>query len=524
MKDFLPIVKLACLTAAAALIVSCGGGADYRNVLPADSFVTMSVDAASLLKKSGTCDAASNPLLDRLKAELDKAEELSAEEKEYLFSLLENPAESGLDLKKELFLFMSADGADINNPEVGGGLLFPVGDKSKLDALIARINEKSGTETVTEAGVSVVKIGEESEASGVCAYNDIACLLYFKTDPCGVVEEKVRKLFAQKRAESLMGDKAVAARLAARNDVNMVVSYANLSAMMNNPMLGAMPMMDVLKGALVMGSANFEKGRIVSDAAVSYKDKASVEKAAAFYAYVKPQTGDLLRYVPAGSLAALSYGLDGEKLYAMLAAMPGYGMMLGNPMVKQVLDAFDGEIIDLGQQRRDRETSVRGHSRERDHAVAVLQTVVTNLAGMPVQQTAEGEYVFNSGDVSVLFGVKNKVLYCTTDAAVKSALDGVKIESLMSLDGIVKGQSCTFWVDFKGLSALVSQLAGETGTPQTEAALAVLGMFDDMEAYSTMEGGKLVVNMADKEQNAFKTICDTTGALIRQYMPEADEI
>ena len=169
MKNFLPIVKLACLTAAAALIVSCGDGADYRNVLPADSFVTMSVDAASLLKKSGTCDAASNPLLDRLKAELDKAEELSAEEKEYLFSLLENPAESGLDLKKELFLFMSADGADINNPEVGGGLLFPVGDKSKLDALIARINEKSGTETVTEAGVSVVKIGEESEASGVCA-------------------------------------------------------------------------------------------------------------------------------------------------------------------------------------------------------------------------------------------------------------------------------------------------------------------------------------------------------------------
>lgn len=49
-------------------------------------------------------------------------------------------------------------------------------------------------------------------------------------------------------------------------------------------------------------------------------------------------------------------------------------------------------------------------------------------------------------------------------------------------------------------------------------------MFDDMEAYSTMEGGKLVVNMADKEQNAFKTICDTIGALIRRYMPETDEI
>lgn len=230
----------------------------------------------------------------------------------------------------------------------------------------------------------------------------------------------------------------------------MVVSYANLSAMMNNPMLGAMPMMDVLKGALVMGSANFEKGRIVSDAAVSYKDKASVEKAAAFYAYVKPQTGDLLRYVPAGSLAALSYGLDGEKLYAMLAAMPGYGMMLGNPMVKQVLDAFDGDcVISFSGMTPDGRFPIASLLAQVNDP-AVLQTVVTNLAGMPVQQTAEGEYVFNSGDVSVLFGVKNKVLYCTTDTAVKSALDGAKIESLMSLDGIVKGQSCTFWVDFKG--------------------------------------------------------------------------
>lgn len=55
---------------------------------------------------------------------------------------------------------MSADGADINNPEVGGGLLFPGRRQIQTGRLIARINEKSGTETVTEAGVSVVKIGE----------------------------------------------------------------------------------------------------------------------------------------------------------------------------------------------------------------------------------------------------------------------------------------------------------------------------------------------------------------------------
>ena len=524
MKNLLPIIKSACLAAVAVLIVSCGGGADYRNLLPADSFMTMSVNPASLMEKSGACDAAHNPLLDRLKAELGKTENLSAEESEYLLSLLENPAESGLDLKKDLFFFMSLGGADVNNPEVSGGLLFPVGDKSKLDALIARINGKSGTETVTENGVSVVKIGEESAESGVCAYNDIACMLFFRTNPCGGIEAKVRELFAQKQDQSLMGNKAIAAQLAGQNDVNVVMSYANASFLTNNPMLSTMPMMDILKGSAMIGSLNFEKGSVVCNATMAYEDKESEKKAMEYYAYVKPQTGDLLRYVPANTIGTVSYGLDGEKLYAMVAAMPGYGMMLTNPMIKQVLDAFDGDcVISFSGMTPDGRYPIASLLVEVKDP-AVLQTIVTNLAGMPVQQTAEGEYMFSMGDITVLFGVKNKVLYCTTDAAVKSALDGTKIESLTSLDGIVKGKSGSFYLDFKGVNTLVAQMAGGYRTPQVEAALAVLGMFDDLEAYGTMEGGKLIVNMADKEQNAFKTLCDRTGEMIRQYMPEEGEM
>lgn len=234
--------------------------------------------------------------------------------------------------------------------------------------------------------------------------------------------------------------------------------YDNLPVMANYSMLGAMPMMNALKGAVMIGSSNFEKGRIVSDAVMNYKDKESEKKAMEFYAYVKPQTGALLRYVPANSIGAASYGLDGEKLYAMLAAMPGYGMMLGNPMIKQVFDAFDGDcVISFSGMTPDGRYPVASLLVEVNDP-AVLQTIVTNLAGMPIQQTAEGEYMFSMGGISVLFGVKNKVLYCTTDVAVKSALDGTKIESLTSLDRIVKGKSGTFWLDFKGLNALVAQL------------------------------------------------------------------
>ena len=67
-----------------------------------------------------------------------------------------------------------------------------------------------------------------------------------------------------------------------------------------------------------------------------------------FYAYVKPQTGALLRYVPAGIRSVRwRYGLDGEKMYSVFSAMPGYGMLMANPMVKQVMDAFERRLRDF---------------------------------------------------------------------------------------------------------------------------------------------------------------------------------
>ena len=101
-------------------------------------------------------------------------------------------------------------------------------------------------------------------------------------------------------------------------------------------------------------------------------------------------------------------------------------------------------------------------------------------------------------------------------------LDGADIESLASMSKIFKGQSGSFYVDFEGVTALTAQLVGGNVDPQVEAALSVLAMFEDLEAYGTMKGGTAVVNMTDKEQNSFKTVCDKIGELIRRYVPEVN--
>lgn len=523
MKKTFHSLKLACFAAVSVLIASCGGsGADYRNLLPADSFMTMSVNPASLMQKSEAGDMAQHPLFLRLKAVIDKVEGMSAEEKEYLLALVKNPGESGLDLEKDLFFFLSMDGTDIDMPEMRGGLLLPVGDKAKLDVLIARINAKSGTTTVEKGGVSVIELGNEDAVSAVCAYNDVAFMIYFVQNHSADITETVRKMFAQKVGESLMGDKVVAEQLARKNDINMVLAYAGLAPMMNNPMLGQMPMMEALQGATMVSSVNFEKGRIVLDAGMSYKDKESEQKMTDFYAYVKPQTGALLRYVPRNTVGTMAYGLDGEKMYTVLSSMPGYGMLMGNPLVKQMMDAFEGDcVISFAGMTADGRYPVASFLAQVNDP-AVVQTIVSNMPGMPVQRTGDGEYMLNMGGVTVLFGVKGDVLYCTTDAVVKSALDGAEIESLASMDKLFKDQSGTFYLNYQGLTAMIAMLVGGDVTPPVEVALSVLGMFDDLEAYGTVKGGKAVVNMTDKEQNAFKTICDKTGELIRRYVPEAN--
>ena len=238
MKNFLRPLKLVCLAAASMLIVSCGSGADYRSILPADSFMTVSVNPASLMRKCEAGDLDQHPLYVRIKAELDKDQNLSAEEKEYLLALLKNPGESGIDVKKDFFFFAAMEGT-VDAPVMRGGLLLPIGDKAKFDALLARINEKSGVAPETKGGVSVVDLGKEGDAGVLCAYNDIAFMVYFVQNGVDDLAGDVRKLFAQQSGESLMDDKAVAEQLARKNDINMVLSYGEILPMMNNPMLSS---------------------------------------------------------------------------------------------------------------------------------------------------------------------------------------------------------------------------------------------------------------------------------------------
>ena len=259
MKHFFTTCKAACLAAVAALTAACGSEADYRTALPADAFVTMSFNPAQLAAKSGMGDMSQHPLCLRIEKELNGMEGLSAEEKAYCLALLKNPEETGIDGSRDAYLFLSPENLSAANPVVRGGMLLPIGDLTKFETLIDRINTRSGSETVREGELSVVRIGEQEGVSGLCAYDGAACMLYFAQDAYEETLSRVKGLFAQKREESLVGNAAVERLFSEKNDINVAVSYGVL--VQENPMLASLPMAGALEGVKALGSVNFEKGR-----------------------------------------------------------------------------------------------------------------------------------------------------------------------------------------------------------------------------------------------------------------------
>ena len=102
---------------------------------------------------------------------------------------------------------------------------------------------------------------------------------------------------------------------------------------------------------------------------------------------------------------------------------------------------------------------------------------------------------------------------------MKTALDGTKIDAMAGCDEVFAGQWSSFCFDFKGLNALLGTLT-DVRAPQAAVGMTLLGMFDRMEAWGAKDGGKVVVEMADKERNALETICSTADGLIREALPQ----
>lgn len=516
MKHLLCSWKALCCAAVALLLVSCHGKSDYRNLLPADSTFTLSVNPAALVEKSGVGSCDQSPLCQRLRAELEAAPNLSDAERQYLLQLLENPAESGIDERKSIFLFSSMPGS----LDLGGqlpqqaGVLLPVADQAKFAGMIDLLCQNAGLEKQTRGKLTCV-LFENDPYNGVCAFDERAALLLFAPESVEAVLGKVDALFAQKARESLMGKEGVADAFSRGNDIDVIMNYAGM--LKGNPILNALSVAEAFGNMTVISALNFEKGEVVCQSTLSYADAGSRRQLEEFYSYVKPQKGELLRYVPKNTIAVLGFGLEGRELLKVASSLPGGAMLAGNPQVQQALTSIEGDVlVDFSGMSADGRYPLMSVLAQVNDP-SLLEVIQANLAGVPVEPRGENACVLTLYGTTVRFGVQDGFFYVTSDPAVMAALDGAAGESLESKSGLFRKHSGSCYLDFAALNGMLTPMLGSSY--DRESAL-VLNCFDELEAYGNNERGELVVRMADREQNAFKSICDCLGELLAPYLTE----
>ena len=100
--------------------------------------MTLSFNPAALSEKSNAGAFADSELFARINEELAGVESLSAEQKEYYLLLLKNPAETGVDMDRDSYMFFTLEGENPAQPTGRGGLLLPLADRAKFDALSRR--------------------------------------------------------------------------------------------------------------------------------------------------------------------------------------------------------------------------------------------------------------------------------------------------------------------------------------------------------------------------------------------------
>lgn len=489
----------------ALLSVSCGKR-DYRNLLPADAFTVVSVNLATLAEKSDVGEPTETLLYRQIEEAL--GEDIPEDARRELLALAADPEKSGLDLHSELFVFCTLD--DVAAGRFMCGLLGKVRDRAAVREWLDWAG--AAGQTVEEKGLTLVRGILPYGYPEVVAFDDEALLLLFSSDPTCDVEAAARRLFAQKRSESLMHRPELAQAFESGNDIVLAADYGRIFSQGMAQMamgMNSLPGMEFLAEMSYVLPINFEKGRIVSKVSLFFDSKEAEAQYREFTSGAGKIDGGFLKSLPGGNLALMAWNMNGARVYAMLQQVPMYSMMLAMaPQVQTILEAIDGDVA----------FAVHGLDVETDNPEVTLLATIANpgivksiLELVPrAEEYHAGMYRLKLDARSALyFGERDGRFYATTVPCMAASLaegcaDFTDASAALSL---FRGAYGAMAVDFDEIRQLLSLSRNAVSAEDYAVAMELLQLFEKIEVRGeTRDRGIVVVEMTDKERNAAATI------------------
>lgn len=484
--------------AALAFVASCQKKSDdYLRFIPDDAVVVVGTNVQSLLDKS---DVLSHQQVKD--AIISSAEqELGSAGVQLVKSIVDDPAESGLDLSKDIYFWME----DINRGN--GGFVMALSDKDKFMNLID-VTDTSG-DPMEFTDYEGYMIGESSDLA--VAISDgfaLVCSGMYDTTILDVLKNKLKdetegtftSTTTYKKMTSLGADMAMMFSLEELMDEG---GYAQVYGVLPKDM----PLADV-DGIVGL---TFEAGKVVTDWSYHSEtgewDKWVKENAS----NVDKVDGTMMDYFSQDALGVLFCSIDGKAMAKMLEQYPEYANMydqLNLPFdLDHLLSTIDGQIgIGVNSFNLLPEVVLCAEVSSDD----IMNTMTAQLGGIEV---AKGKYVANVEMVSVYYGMEDGKFYASLSPNSREGLKTVD-PSFSGNEHSGTARGSYGYLGFNMRAFMMLPFADNLRYEMDPEGFALLKSIDYVELYATsMSEGRLVV-FTNSEENPLKVVTELlVGAL-----------
>lgn len=507
----------ALITAAilAISIVSCTKTEpNYQRVIPANTIGVLSIKAKQLADKAGLSQEMKSKLNDILK------NGLQGQNAEKLERIFQNPEESGISMSDPILIFGS-----IENKQVG--LVAKVKKQASLNELFTSLQSEGACSTPEKKDTySETIIGDNL----VCTYDDNSLLILFAADNVAQGQQQAAIYMAQDEKQSIIPNKAFQKAINKGTDFSYFVSlsgYTN-AATQYMKMLGGstLPMMSIIPDSLLwskifmIGSLNFEKGKITSEAGYTSDDKDALKKFEDFSPANK-QTNAFLNRFPASTIYYTGLNLNGEKLYNIVEPnLSNLPTPVNTDELKKLLSSINGDmaigITKLGMMGI---PSVLFYSEVKDNYPL---TFIQEQAKGKIQLIPNGEDAWKINipmlNMNLFFGIRDKQFYFTNDIDAYNAITEQSANPLGKTPqgAVLKESYACIYLSFSSLMQLpvLDMLFQGMGTQgqALKSELSTIDYLDILNLNKTEAVGNLYLK--NKDENSLKVIINEMEKII----------
>lgn len=496
------------LAALLLLASACSQKAEYTHAIPANATFVSSVNLSTLSEKAGLGDSDNQALLQKLKESLKS--EMDATTYDYIGTLLDDPAQSGIDLQAPIYLFTSRALRQ-------GSFVAKVADKDNVQTLLETLR-KEGGETEEKENCTLVHTSDGL----LLGYNEslLFCLGQQTGPQLPAYKDSLVAWIQQTEAQSFASRPEFKQMQAQKGDIKAIYSYASLPKNYMTITGYRMPKGLDLKDLRFIIGLSFEKGSI--DLHLTYyteneQIKSLLAKQNQVY---RPIKNTFIDYFPQSTLLLVSAGLDGNALYDLLLETTPIGENLSAKnaeTIKQVMAMFEDDLsFGMVNFTLNKLPSLLAYATVKDSAP--LKALLENDElkkqlgrGNDIVQLEEDRYVWKSRNFNLFFGVQDKQFYATNDELLYKDLfkkcDPSAAQNAYA--GDMKGKKGFAVVNMEAICQLpiVKMLVGMGGS-QYATILAALEHIDYMKSENNETGSYASIQLKDKDTNALKQIVE----------------